>query len=101
MRAAFSVVAGMIEFEPTIEWLPRLSPQSIGSEPSDHYRLPIVVEPSGGATPIDPGISVIVSALTLASRMAGFGRCPLDVLRPSFRTYIQARPVYMLVPKLE
>ena len=38
----------------------------------------------------DPEISVIVSTLTLASTMAGFGRpmCPLNVLRPSVRTYI-------------
>jgi hypothetical protein len=40
--------------------------------------------------PIDPKISVVVSTLTLASRMAGFGRpmCPLDVLR----TYLH--PIY-------
>ena len=32
---------------------------------------------------MDSGISAILSMLTLASRMAGFGRlmCPLDVLR--------------------
>jgi hypothetical protein len=37
MCAAFSVIAGMFEVEPTIEWLPRLSPQLVGSAPSDHY----------------------------------------------------------------
>jgi len=37
MRAAFSVIAGMFRVKPTIEWLPRLSPQLIGSASSDHY----------------------------------------------------------------
>ena len=37
MRVTFSVIAGMFEVEPTIEWLPRLSPQLVGSAPSDHY----------------------------------------------------------------
>ena len=57
----------------------------------DHTnRLTIVVEPSERATSIDPEISVIVLALTLALTMAGFGRpmCPLDILRPSVLTYI-------------
>ena len=110
MRTAFSVIAGMIKGKPAIEWLPRLSPQSIGYASSDHYldgrvarplnghhtnRIPIVVEPSERAKPIDPEISVIVSALTLTSRMAGVGRlmCPLNVLCLSVRTYIQAWPV--------
>ena len=46
-------------------------------------------------TPINSKISVIVAMLTLASSMSGFGclMCPLDVLCPSVRTYIQARPV--------
>ena len=54
-------------------------------------RLRIAVEPSEGAKSIDPKIPVIVSALTLASTMSGFGRpmCPLNVLRPSVRTYNQ------------
>ena len=58
-------------------------------------RFRIVVEPSEKAEPIDPEISVIVLALTLASTMSGFGHlmCPLDVLRPSVRTYIQAKPL--------
>ncbi len=45
--------------------------------------------------PIKSEISVIIAALTLASTMAGFAclMCPLDVLRPSVRTYIQTRPV--------
>ena len=37
MRTAFSVSAGMIKVKPTIGWLPRLSPQLVGSAPSDHY----------------------------------------------------------------
>ncbi len=48
MHAAFSVVAGMIEVEPLIEWLPRLSPQSIGSAPSDHYLDGRVARPLNG-----------------------------------------------------
>ena len=34
---AFSVSAGMIKVKPAIEWLPRLSPQLVGSVPSNHY----------------------------------------------------------------
>jgi hypothetical protein len=34
MHTAFSVSAGMIEVKLTIEWLPRLSPQLVGSAPS-------------------------------------------------------------------
>ena len=37
MRASFSVIASMFKVEPTIEWLPRLSPQLVGSAFSDHY----------------------------------------------------------------
>jgi hypothetical protein len=37
MRAAFSVITGMFEVEPAIEWLPRLCPQLVGSASSDHY----------------------------------------------------------------
>jgi len=37
IRTAFSVSAGMIKVKPTIKWLPRLSPQLVGSVPSNHY----------------------------------------------------------------
>ena len=49
--------------------------------------------------PINSEISVIIAALTLALMMAGFGcsMCPLDVLRPSIRTYIKTRPVCIYI----
>ena len=31
------LISGMFEVEPTIEWLPRLSPQLVGSVRFDHY----------------------------------------------------------------
>ena len=37
MRPAFSVIAGMFGIKPTIEWLPTLSPQLVGSAFSDYY----------------------------------------------------------------
>jgi hypothetical protein len=37
MRTVFSVSAGMIKVKPTMKWLPRLSPQLVGSVPPDHY----------------------------------------------------------------
>ena len=48
MRAIFSVIAGMVGVEPTIEWLPRLSPQLIGSERFDHYLDGWVARPLNG-----------------------------------------------------
>jgi hypothetical protein len=48
MRAMFSVIAGMFGVEPTIEWLPRLSPQLIGSAPLDHYLGGWVARPLNG-----------------------------------------------------
>ena len=48
MRAAFSVIAGMFGVEPTIEWLPRLSPQLVGSAFSDHYLGGWVARPLNG-----------------------------------------------------
>jgi len=47
-RTAFSVDAGMIEVKPTIVWLPRLSPQMVGSAPSDHYIGSRVARPLNG-----------------------------------------------------
>ena len=44
-HTAFSVDAGMIEVKPTIVWLPRLSPQMVGSAPSDHYLGSRVARP--------------------------------------------------------
>jgi hypothetical protein len=88
MRAIFSVITGMVGVEPTIEWLPRLSPQLIGSAPLDHYLGGWVARPLNGLLH-EPflnwhrtKISAIVSTPTLASRMAGFGcpMCPLNVL---------------------
>jgi len=38
----------MIKVKPTIEWLPRLNPQSIGSVPSDHYLGGRVARPVNG-----------------------------------------------------
>jgi hypothetical protein len=46
--AAFSVIAGMFGVEPTIEWLPRLSPQLVGSAFSDHYLGGRVARPLNG-----------------------------------------------------
>ncbi len=48
MHATISVVPGMIEVEPTIGWLPNLSPQSIGSALSDHYLDGRVARPLNG-----------------------------------------------------
>jgi hypothetical protein len=48
MRAAFSVMAGMFKVEPTIEWLPRLSPQLVGSASSDLYLNGWVARPLNG-----------------------------------------------------
>ena len=48
MHTMFSVSAGMIEVKPTIEWLPRLSPQLVGSAPSDHYLDGRVARPLNG-----------------------------------------------------
>ena len=48
MRAIFSVITGMVGVEPTIEWLPRLSPQLIGSAPLDHYLGGWVARPLNG-----------------------------------------------------
>jgi hypothetical protein len=48
MRATFTMIAGMFEVEPTIEWLSRLSPQLIGSAPFDHYLDGWVARPLNG-----------------------------------------------------
>jgi hypothetical protein len=48
MRAASSVIAGMFGVEPTIEWLPRLSPHMVGSAFSDHYLGGRVARPLNG-----------------------------------------------------
>jgi hypothetical protein len=48
MRTAFSMSAGMIEVKPTIEWLPRLSPQLVGSASSGHYLGSWVARPLNG-----------------------------------------------------
>ena len=48
MQAAFSVSAVMINVKPTIEWLPRLSPQLIGTVSSDHYLSSRVARPLNG-----------------------------------------------------
>ena len=83
MRAAFSVMAGMFKVEPTIEWLPRLSPQLVGSASSDHYLNGWVARPLNGL-PHEPfpdwhrtvrarHIDHRVDA-NARSMMAGFGR---------------------------
>jgi hypothetical protein len=43
-----AMIAGMFEVEPTIEWLPRLSPQLIGSVRFDHYLDGWVARPLNG-----------------------------------------------------
>ena len=48
IRTAFSVSAGMIKIKPTIEWLPRLNPQLVGSVPFDHYLGGRVARPLNG-----------------------------------------------------
>jgi hypothetical protein len=94
-----------------------LIPQLVGSASFDHYLGNQVARPLNGLphsasrsflplirqrVPIDPEISVIVSTLTLASTMSGFGRpmCPLDVLRPSVRTTSRSQcvTVYRMHP---
>ena len=47
-HTAFSVDAGMIKVKPTIVWLPRLSPQMVGSAPSNHYLGGRVARPLNG-----------------------------------------------------
>jgi hypothetical protein len=97
MRAIFSVITGMVGVEPTIEWLPRLSPQLIGSAPLDHYLGGWVARPLNGllhepflnwhrtarACHIDRPQNIRHRVDANASmRMAGFGcpMCPLNVL---------------------
>ena len=58
MRTAFSVITGMFGVEPTIEWLPRLSPQLVGSASSDHYLGGRVARPLNGLLLIEEDFTV-------------------------------------------
>jgi hypothetical protein len=48
MRATFTMIPGMLEVGPTIEWLSRLSPQLVGSARFDHYLDGRVARPLSG-----------------------------------------------------
>ena len=47
-RTVVASTADMIDVKPTIEWLPRLSPQLVGSASSNHYLCGRVARPLNG-----------------------------------------------------
>ena len=104
------MITGMFEVEPTIEWLPRLSPQLIGSACFDHYLDGWVARPLNGLlhepfldwrrTARAPYIDRPPNICHHVDANASFedGRfwtsdVPLDVFMWSVHTYIRPLPV--------